>query len=83
VLFTKSEELDCQQTWNYFLAFLNLLADICFGRNSKAKEFVQNLLTKDLSMEMKEKWAKDSDIRIPVNDRANQSLFILCLILED
>lgn len=40
VLFRESEESDCAQTWNYFLAFLNLLADICFGRNYKAKMFV-------------------------------------------
>jgi hypothetical protein len=48
VLYKESEESDCSQTWNYFLAYMNLLADICFGRNFEAKKYVESQLTGSL-----------------------------------
>jgi hypothetical protein len=32
------------QTSNYFIAYLNLLADICYGRNTEAKKYVDYIL---------------------------------------
>jgi hypothetical protein len=32
--FEESARLDLSQTSNYFIAYLNLLADICYGRNT-------------------------------------------------
>ena len=39
-LYTTSTKQDFQETWRYFLSYLNLLADICYGRNYEAKQFV-------------------------------------------
>lgn len=38
--FEESSRLDLSQTSNYFIAYLNLLADICYGRNTEAKKYV-------------------------------------------
>lgn len=38
--FEESSRLDLSQTSNYFIAYLNLLADICYGRNTEAKKHV-------------------------------------------
>jgi len=38
--FEDSSRLDLSQTSNYFIAYLNLLADICYGRNTEAKKYV-------------------------------------------
>jgi hypothetical protein len=32
--------LDLYQTSNYFIAYLNLLADVCYGKNTEAKKYV-------------------------------------------
>lgn len=32
--FVESSKLDLSQTSNYFISYLNLLADICYGRNT-------------------------------------------------
>ena len=38
--FDESFKLDLSQTSNYFISYLNLLADICCGRNTESKEYV-------------------------------------------
>jgi len=38
--FDESERIDLHQTSNYFIAYLNLLADICYGKNTEAKNYV-------------------------------------------
>lgn len=43
--FQESSKLDLSQTSNYFIAYLNLLADICYGRNTEAKKYVQKILS--------------------------------------
>ena len=42
--FEQSERIDLHQTSNYFIAYLNLLADICYGKNTEAKKYVENIL---------------------------------------
>ncbi len=36
--------MDLSQTSNYFISYLNLLADICYGRNTEAKKYVDEIL---------------------------------------
>lgn len=43
-LYEISSNQDFKETWRYFLSYLNLLADICYGRNYEAKRFVEDLL---------------------------------------
>lgn len=80
-LYNISLNEDFEETWNYFLSYLNLLADICYGRNYEAKRFVEDLLISELTEEMKEEFYKAE--AIGVEDKSNQSLYILCTILED
>lgn len=42
--FEESGRIDLYQTSNYFIAFLNLLADICYGKNTEAKKYVERSL---------------------------------------
>lgn len=42
--FKDSSRLDLSQTSNYFIAYLNLLADICYGRNTEAKKYVEEIM---------------------------------------
>ena len=42
--FDESSKLDLSQTSNYFISYLNLLADICFGRNTESKKYVEEIL---------------------------------------
>ena len=51
ISFNKSEYISVPEffekeanKWNYFLAYVNLLADICVDRNSEAIEYVSNIL---------------------------------------
>lgn len=44
MFFEDSSRLDLSQTSNYFIACLNLLADICYGRNTEAKKYVDDIL---------------------------------------
>lgn len=39
--FEESGRIDLYQTSNYFIAYLNLLADICYGKNTEAKVYVE------------------------------------------
>jgi inositol 1,4,5-triphosphate receptor type 1/inositol 1,4,5-triphosphate receptor type 3 len=32
--------MDDLQSWNYFIAYINLLSDICINRNKHTKQFV-------------------------------------------
>jgi hypothetical protein len=43
--YEESSRLDLSQTFNYFIAYLNLLADICYGRNTEAKKYVEKILS--------------------------------------
>lgn len=42
--FEESGRIDLYQTSNYFIAYLNLLADICYGKNTEAKKYVEKTL---------------------------------------
>ena len=42
--FDESERIDLHQTSNYFISYLNLLADICYGKNTEAKNYVETIL---------------------------------------
>ena len=42
--FDESSRLDLSQTSHYFISYLNLLADICFGRNTQSKKYVEEIL---------------------------------------
>lgn len=42
--FEDSSRLDLSQTSNYFISYLNLLADICYGRNTEARRYVDEIL---------------------------------------
>lgn len=42
--FDESARLDLSQTSNYFISYLNLLADICYGRNTESKNYVEDIL---------------------------------------
>jgi hypothetical protein len=42
--FKDSSRLDLSQTSNYFISYLNLLADICYGRNTEAKKYVEEIM---------------------------------------
>ncbi len=39
--YVSSNETDVKQTWQFFMSCLNLMADICYGRNQKAKTFIE------------------------------------------
>ena len=52
-LFNISLNEDFEETWKYFLAYLNLLADICYGRNYEAKRYVEETLTSELTDDIK------------------------------
>lgn len=43
--FEESSKLDLSQTSDYFISYINLLADICYGRNTEAKFFVEQILS--------------------------------------
>lgn len=38
--FLESGRIDLYQTSNYFIAYLNLLADICYGKNAEARSHI-------------------------------------------
>lgn len=42
--FDDSGKIDLFQTSNYFIAYLNLLADICYGKNTSASEYIEEIL---------------------------------------
>ena len=42
--FEESGRIDLYQTSNYFIAYLNLLADICYGKNTSASEYIEKIL---------------------------------------
>lgn len=42
--FEESGRIDLYQTSNYFIAYLNILADICYGKNTEAKKYVEKTL---------------------------------------
>lgn len=50
LFFEDSSRLDLSQTSNYFIAYLNLLADICYGRNTEAKKYVDEILIPSIEL---------------------------------
>lgn len=44
LFFEESGRIDLYQTSNYFIAYLNLLADICYGKNTSASEYIEQIL---------------------------------------
>lgn len=42
--FEESGRIDLYQTSNYFISYLNLLADICYGKNTEAKNHIEEKL---------------------------------------
>lgn len=62
------------QTSNYFIAYLNLLADICYGKNTEAKKYVEQTL-KPVRIE--------DNIGAPEEELNATILDILVTILQD
>lgn len=42
--FEESGRIDLYQTSNYFIAYLNLLADICYGKNTSSSFYIEQIL---------------------------------------
>ena len=42
--FEESGRIDLHQTSNYFISYLNLLADICYGKNTEARTHIEEKL---------------------------------------
>jgi hypothetical protein len=72
--FEESSRLDLSQTSNYFIAYLNLLADICYGRNTEAKKYVEKILSPNI---------EDQDQSIDGNAEQLDALYTLTQILKD
>ena len=76
--FVESSKLDLSQTSNYFISYLNLLADICYGRNTEAKTYVESILAPDTS------GYYDSEQEKNVQEDQNfDALYTLNYILQD
>lgn len=73
--FDESSRLDLSQTSNYFISYLNLLADICFGRNTEAKKYVEKILKPVIEDPM----SRDDDF----NPEKYDALYTLNYILQD
>lgn len=72
--FEESARIDLNQTSNYFIAYLNLLADICYGKNTSASEYIELIL--------KPQRCKDTFGQIETMEEPN-ILDVLVAILQD
>ena len=75
--FEESKKLDLSQTSNYFISYLNLLADICYGRNTEAKKYVEKILKPVIEDE--HELLSDKDENLDKYD----ALYTLNYILQD
>jgi hypothetical protein len=62
------------QTSNYFIAYLNLLADICYGKNTSASIYIEEILKPQL-------YSADPDLLEPFGKP--NILDVLVAILQD